>query len=195
MKTIKFLSVLLTFIFMLSSTVHSQTRKKKPTYPQWSINPIGGVSLPIGTFGDEFKTGPSFGLDVSYKVNKEVGFYVEGAYNIFASKLGGAAADGKYLEYTIGPRYYFTAKNLKSAIFLEAGLGGYSFTQDAYAVNDSTTTGELTDSKFGFNAGLGAILNLGRDVDFIVKVKYHTILTPDGSKSYISPMLGIDIRL
>ncbi|MEO8209440.1 MAG: outer membrane beta-barrel protein [bacterium] len=194
MKSIKFLTAILAIIFMFNSTIFSQTKMKKPAYPQWSINPMGGISLPVGTFGDNFKTGPSFGLDVSYKINKEVGFYVEGAYNIFASKLGGAAADGKYLEYTIGPRYYFTAKNLKSAIFLELGLGGYSFTQDSYTL-DSVMVGEYTDNKFGINAGVGAVLNLGKDIDFIIKAKYHTILTSDGSTSYISPMIGIDIRL
>lgn len=195
MKAVKSLTVLITLICMLSTTVQSQTTTiKKSAYPKWSIAPIGGISLPVGTFGDNFKTGPSFGLDVSYQVNKEVGFYAEGAYNIFASKLGGSAADGKYLEYTVGPRYFFTAKNLKSAIFLEAGLGGYSFTQDAYTI-DTVTVGEYTDTKFGVNAGVGAILNLGRDVDFLFKVKYHTILTSDGSTSYISPVLGIDIHL
>lgn len=196
MKTIKFLTICLALLLMLDVSAQSQT-KIKSSYPVFSISPVGGVAFPIGTFGDNFKTGPSFGLDLSYRVNKEVGFYAKGGYNIFSTKVTDVP-DGKYLEYTVGPRYFFTAKNLKSSIFVEIGLGGYSFMQDAYTMTSSgisTTIPEVSDTKFGVNGGLGATLNLGKTVDLIVKFKYHNIFTEGGSTSYISPLLGIDIRL
>ena len=196
MKTIKFFTICLALLLMLNVSAQSQTKKKSP-YPAFSISPVGGVSFPIGTFGDNFKTGPSFGLDLSYRVNKEVGFYAKGGYNIFPNKVTDVP-DGKYLEYTAGPRYFFTAKNLKSAIFVEVGLGGYSFTQDAYTITSSgasTNVPKVSDTKFGVNGGIGATLNLGKTVDLIVKFKYHNIFTEGGSSSYVSPILGIDIRL
>lgn len=193
MKPVKFLSLLIALIFMLSVTVQSQTKTKKPAYPQWSISPVGGIAFPVGKFGESFKSGPTFGLDISYKANKEVGFYTKFGYYIFTTKTEGAT-DGKYIEYTAGPRYFFMAKNLKSAFFLEVGLGGYSFMQDAYTI-DTVTTAENSYTKFGINAGMGALLNLGKTVDLILKVKYHNILTSDGSQSFVVPVLGIDIRL
>ena len=197
MRPIKFLSVVLALIFALSTVVQSQTVKKKIVYSYWSISPVAGVAFPIGGFGENFKTGPTFGLDLSYKVNREVGIYAKGGYYIFPSKIDGVS-DGKYLEYTAGPRYYFMAKNLKSAFFLEVGLGGYSFMQDAYTITVNgveNAVPENSTTNFGVNAGMGATLNLGKSVDLIMKLKYHNVLTSDGSNSFIAPLLGIDIRL
>lgn len=197
MKTIKFLITVFALMFALSTTADSQTIKKQATTSYWSISPIAGVAFPIGTFSDNFKSGLTFGVDVSYKVNKEVGIYTKVGYYIFPSKLAGVS-DGKFLEYTAGPRYYFMSKSLKSAFFLEVGLGGYSYMQDAYNLtvnNVVTSVPENSKTNFGVNAGMGANLNLGKSVDLIIKVKYHDIFTTDGSTSFVAPLLGIDIRL
>ncbi|MBK9334898.1 MAG: outer membrane beta-barrel protein [Ignavibacteria bacterium] len=197
MKTQKLtlLSVLVLMILISTGNVNSQTiyTTKKTTFPQWSVSGLGGVSFPVGNFGEKYKSGPTFGIDLSYKVNREVGFFGKFGYSIFPNKIIGGAPDGKYLEYTVGPRYYFTSKNLKSSLFLEAGVGGYSFMQPAYTVNE-VAVAEYQTTNFGLNAGIGGVLNLGRDVDMLFKAKYHNILTPDGSSSFIEPVLGIDIR-
>ena len=194
-KKLTILAVLVSMILISTGTVNSQTRyaTKKTAYPHFSVSGLGGVSFPIGNFGEKYKTGPTFGIDLSYKVNKEVGFYGKFGYSIFPNKILGGAPDAKYMEYTVGPRYYFTSKNLKSSLFLEAGLGGYSFTQPSYTVN-SAEAAEYQTTNFGLNAGIGGVLNLGRDVDLLFKAKYHNILTPDGSTSFIEPLLGVDIR-
>jgi hypothetical protein len=67
------------------------------------------------------------------------------------------------------------------------------YKQDGYILNDVAVP-ETENTKFGFNAGLGAILNLGRDVDLLFKTKYNTIFTADGSSSFVTPDLGIDVR-
>lgn len=192
LKRIFLSAVVITF---LSVQAYSQPKYtyKKSVYPQMSLSGLGGVSFPVGQFGENFKSGPTFGLDLSYKVNKEVGFYGKVGYSIFPDKVNGSAPDGKYIEYTAGPRYYFTSRNLKSSIFLEAGLGGYSFMQDAYTLS-GVDYAKYTTTNFGMNAGIGGILNLGRDVDMLFKAKYHNILTTDGSTSFVEPVLGIDIR-
>ncbi|MBK7446583.1 MAG: outer membrane beta-barrel protein [Ignavibacteria bacterium] len=196
MKTVKTLFATLVLFLVMGVSAQSQTKMKSP-YPVFSISPVGGVAFPIGTFGDNFKTGPSFGLDLSYRVNKEVGFYAKFGYNIFSNKVTDLPK-ANYMEYTAGPRYFFTAKNLKSSIFVEAGVGGYTLTQDAYTLTSSgvsTTIPEVSSTDFGINAGIGATLNLGKTVDLIIKLKYHNVLTEGGSTSFISPLVGIDIRL
>lgn len=196
MKTLKVILLVVMVSFIIFSTENAnsqQTYKKKSSYPVWSISGLGGVAFPVGNFGENFKSGPTFGLDLSYKVNKEVGFYGKFGYSTFPDKTIGAAPDGKYLEYTAGPRYYFTSRNLKSSIFLEAGIGGYTFMQDAYVLN-GVDVAKYETTNFGMNGGIGGILNLGRDVDMLFKAKYHNILTTDGSTSFIEPVLGIDIR-
>ncbi|MEO8666147.1 MAG: outer membrane beta-barrel protein [Ignavibacteria bacterium] len=187
MKTIKFMLVVAFACIAFSTNSQAQMKKKSP-YPNFSLSPVGGIAFPIGNFGDNFKSGPSFGLDISYRVNKEVGFYAKFGYNIFASKTVGLS-DAKLIEATAGPRYFFTSRNLKSSIFLEAGLGAYNLKVDA-----SPTTLETSETKFGVNAGIGAVLNLSKPIDLVFKVKYHNILTEGGSSSYIAPMLGLDFR-
>lgn len=194
-KKLTLLAMIVFAILISTGNVNSQTiyKTKKTAYPQFSVSGLGGVSFPVGKFGENYKPGPTVGLDLSYKVNKEVGFFGKFGYSIFPSKIAGGVPDGKYLEYTVGPRYYFTSKNLKSSLFVEAGLGGYSFSQPAYSVNEVQVP-EYQTTNFGLNAGLGGVLNLGRDVDLLFKAKYHNILTPDGSTSFIEPVLGIDVR-
>lgn len=197
MKIVKFITLSLALILMFGTTVQSQTKKKKSPYPQWSISPIGGLAFPIGEFGNNFKSGGNFGINVGDKVNKEVGFYGELGYFFFPNQTSGIP-DGKMFEFTAGPRYYFTSKNLKSSIFLEAGLGGYNFTQSGYntmIAGVDTQIPEVNKTDFGVNAGIGAVLNLGRDVDMIFKLKYHNVLNSDGSRSFVAPLLGIDVRL
>lgn len=189
-------SILLILLMMILTTAgYSQNKyssTKKSTYPQWSASPIGGVTIPVGTFGDNFKPGANVGVDISYKVNREVGFYGKAGYYFLTNKTQGLG-DGKMMEYTVGPRYFFTAKNLKSSIFLEAGLGAYTIQQNSYTVNE-TVVPEVTNTNFGYNAGLGAILNLGKDVDMMFNVKYNSVLTDNGSTSFITPVLGVDFR-
>jgi hypothetical protein len=193
MKALKRL-LLVALVILFSSMVYSQPtyKVKKSAYPQWSLSPIAGVSFPVGALGNSYKSGANLGLDLSYKVNKEVGFYGEFGYNFLRNNTEGIP-DAKYLAYTVGPRYFFTSKNLKSSIFLEAGIGAYTFSQEAYTVGELTSPGS-TDTKFGVNAGIGAILNLGRDVDLLFKTKYNTVLNTDGSSSFITPVLGVDVR-
>lgn len=181
-------------MILFSGNIYSQPKyqSKKSPYPQVTLSGIGGISFPVGNFGENFNSGPTFGLELSYKANREVGFYGDLGYSSYPSKTDNAAPDGKYIQYTAGPRYYFTSPNLKSSIFLEAGIGGYSFMQNAYESNGAEIA-EYSTTNFGINGGIGGNLNLGRDIDMIFKAKYHNILTSGGSQSFIEPVLGITV--
>lgn len=193
MKTLKRSFYLVALLVFLSSLAYSQQKYSTSKSKQWSLTPEGGVSFPVGSLSENYKAGGNFGLDLNYQANKEVGFYGKVGYYIMSSKTPGVT-DGKYLEYTAGPRYTFRNKKLKSSIFLEAGLGAYTFQQNSYSYN-GVDFPENSTTDFGVNAGLGAVLNLGRDVDLLFKAKYHSIFINDGSSSFITPVLGIDVRL
>ncbi|HMQ68793.1 MAG TPA: outer membrane beta-barrel protein [Ignavibacteria bacterium] len=193
MKTLKLKTILLVVLMFTGTSGFSQTNyTKKSAYPNWSVSPVGGIVFPTGNMSENFKSGGNVGVDISYRVNKEVGFYGQGGYYFLGSKTAGVP-DGKYLEYTAGPRYYFTAPNLKSSVYLEAGIGAYTFVQDAYVQNE-VEIAEVNETRFGYNAGLGAVLNLGTNVDMLFKVKYNTIQTTGGSSSFIAPVIGMDVR-
>lgn len=189
-----FAVIITCLLFTSISEAQTKVTRKKSPYPQFSLSPVGGVAFPIGDFGGFYKAGPHFGMDISYRVNREVGFYAKVGYNIFANKEGSVPlvtlSDTKILEATVGPRYFFTARNLRSALFLEAGAGAYSIKQQP----TSGLLPEVSLTKFGVNAGIGAILNLSRPIDLLFKVKFHNILTEGGSTSFIAPQLGLDFR-
>ena len=196
METLKksiLIMVLLTFFSAFAYSQNYQRSYKSNEYPQWYMTGMGGISFPIGNFGENYKSGPTFGVELNMKVNKEVGFFGKVGYSIYPNKTSSSAPDGKYIEYTVGPRYSFNAKNLKSSLFLEAGVGGYSFIQDSYSLNGAEVA-EYTSTDFGMNAGFGGILNLGTNVDLLFKAKYHNILTDNGSTSFIEPVLGLDVN-
>ena len=176
------------------SGYESQTAKFKPYV---SITPIGGAIIPLAKLKDSFNPGGEFGLDVAYRINREVAFYGKFGYYFLSSSITGAPV-GNYIEATVGPRYYFTKPNIKSAFFLEGGAGAYIFSQDSYN-NPQDTTGtiisEISDTKAGVNAGAGAILQISDNIDFLVKSKYHLIFTEGGSTSFIGINAGIEFKI
>jgi hypothetical protein len=202
MKTI-ILSIALLFF---ASGIYSQQTPNTPTkdgskrkqYPHFSITPNGGAIFPLPkVLSSSFKPGGMFGLDLSYRLNKEVALYINGSYAFMSSKTTGAPI-GSYIIGSLGPRYYFTHKNLKSALFLEAGVGVYNFRQNSYSVQDTSgttlTIDQISDSKAGLSGGIGGSLALSKEIDILVKTDYHVVFTPNGSSSFMSVMGGLEFR-
>ena len=213
----KFISVSLTifcslFIINISSALSQELKlnsinpnkesgieiSKRKSYGYWEIAPMGGVIFPVGKFSENFDISGRAGLDIGYKINKEVGIYGNVTYNFLSSKIQ-EGPTASYLSYTIGPRYYFTNPKLKSAIFLEAGLGGFTFTQDAYSTTVqgiTTSFPEEGETRFGVNAGIGGDIYVSDVVSLILKAKYNIILSGgDQARSFISADAGVGFRL
>ena len=200
MKTIMIL-VLAAFLTSGIYTQQTPTQKdgsKRKMYPHFSISPNGGAIFPLPkVLSSSFKPGGMFGLDLSYRTNKEVAIFLNGSYAFMSSKTSGAPV-GSYLIVDIGPRYYFTAKNLKSALFLEASVGAYNFRQSSFSIQDTsgttTTIDQISNTKAGISGGIGGSLAVSKDIDILIKTDYHVVFTPNGSSSFISGMGGLEFR-
>ena len=200
MKTLRTLIAIL-LIIGLSEITQAQTKmtsyKKKQTVPEVTIAPFGGIIMPLGVLADNFKPGGSVGLDVGYRVNKEMGFFGKFGYHFMNSKLTGAPV-GNYIEFSAGPRYYFTKPELKSTLFVEGGFGGYSYNQDSFVNPDDTlgsVVNEINDLRTGLNAGLGANLAVSELIDIMVRGKYNVVFTPSGSNSFITIGAGLGFKI
>lgn len=200
MKSYKSLIVIILTILTigLSNILNAQTTTRiKKIYPIVTISPFGGAILPIGILADNFKPGGNVGLDVGYRINKEVGLYAKFGYYFMNSKITGAPV-GNYLEFTGGPRYFFTKPNLKSSLFVETGVGGYNFNQKSF-VNPADTIGavvnQINDLRPGVNAGIGANLAISNAIDILLKTKYNLIFTPNGSNSFITAVAGLEFKI
>ncbi|MEO7358562.1 MAG: outer membrane beta-barrel protein [Ignavibacteria bacterium] len=183
-------------IFAFSNVSNAQkikkTTKLKQTY--FTISPTAGLIFPVGNFANLFKSGYSLGLDLGYRVNKEVGFYGKFGYSGMNSKTDGIAS-GRYLEFSAGPRYYMTNPKLSSTLFLEGGVGAYMFGQDAYTNAAGETVLKLSDTKVGVNAGIGANLALSNSIDILLKTKYHNVFADGGSHSFITAIGGFEFKI
>lgn len=199
LKNFRIFLIIFAIVLGFNNISISQVKKTtiKKSFPRITVSPFGGVILPIGILSDNFKPGGNVGLDLGYRVNKEVGFYAKFGYYFMNSKITGAPV-GNYMEFSGGPRYYFTKPNLKSSLFMEAGVGGYNFNQNSY-VNPNDTIGsvisQINDLRSGINAGVGANLALTDVVGIMIKSKYHVIFTPNGSNSFITVGAGIDFGI
>ena len=172
---------------------------KKNSYGYWELTPSGGLIFPVGSFSENFEISANTGADITYRVNREVGIYGNITYNMLSSKTTDGPS-ASYLSYTVGPRYYFTNPKLKSTLFMEAGVGGYTFTQNAYQQTvEGVTTNfpEQGDTRVGFNAGVGGDVFLNDNLSIMLKAKYHTILgsgDDNTTRSYIGTDAGLNIR-
>ena len=182
-----------------SNNFSKEEISKKSSYGYWELTPSGGLIFPVGDFSNNFEISANTGADITYRVNREVGIYGNITYNMLSSKTTDGPS-ASYLSYTVGPRYYFTNPKLKSTLFMEAGVGGYTFTQDAYqqTVEGITTNfPEQGDTRVGFNAGVGGDVFLNDNLSIMLKAKYHTILgsgDDNTTRSYIGTDAGLNIR-
>jgi hypothetical protein len=203
MKTITTILLALVFVFgdvcaqEKPTATTTKTKNVKKMFPHVSIAPVAGAIFPLTRqLREEFKPGALFGLDIGYRLNREVALYGKFSYIFMSSKITGAPI-GSYLEFSAGPRYYFTHPKLKSAIFFEAGVGAYNFTQKSF-VSPNDTNGavipEIKSTKAGINGGIGASLSLSNAIDILAQAKYHNIFTPTGSQGFMTVNGGLEFR-
>src|SRR5688572_24251894 len=206
MKTLKLVALLIAFIFTVNeasaqqtpnaSNTTTKTKTIKKQFPHVSIAPFGGAIFTVTRdMREEFKPGGEVGLDLGYRVNKEVALYGKFSYMFMSSKTSGAPV-GSYLEFSAGPRYYFTHPKLKSAVFFEAGVGAYNFRQNSFSVgeNGETIIPQISNTKAGINGGIGASIQLSEAIDIMAKAKYHNVFTPNGSQGFMTVGGGLEFR-
>jgi hypothetical protein len=200
----------LTYIFIVSllaaSISYSQVNKptsttsttvKKETFPIFSIAPTGGAIFPLSRdFRNDFKPGGLAGLDVGLKINKEVALYGKFSYMFMSSKKTGAPI-GQYMEFSAGPRYYFTHPKLKSQVYFEGGAGAYLFRQNSYInpEDETQTVDQVSNTNAGINGGIGASLFLSKAVSILAKAKYHNVFTRTGSVGFMTVNAGLEFTI
>jgi hypothetical protein len=204
MKTFKLFTLFAALVFTVTSVTAQvsnksvgQVKVKKQTYPQFSIAPSGGAIFPLSRdFRNEFKPGGLAGLDLGLKLNKEVALYGKFTYMFMGSKKTGAPI-GQYLEFTAGPRYYFTHPKLKSQVYFDVGVGAYHFQQNAYVNPEDENAGEVSQirsTNAGINGGIGASLYLTDALDILAKAKYHNVFTRTGSVGFMTVSAGLEFN-
>jgi opacity protein-like surface antigen len=171
---------------------------KRYTRGEFNITLFGGFDVPAsknltqpgGNQSEGYKTGGRFGLDLGFRINKEVSVHGTFGYSILAPKTQ-TTLNSHIIDYTVGPRYHFVNRNLSSSIFADVGAGGYSLITDTPTNPPPGFTSSQTN--FGVNAGIGADLAISKAMDIVVATRYHTIFGSgsSGNTSFVGITAGL----
>jgi opacity protein-like surface antigen len=169
----------------------------------------GGASLPTGQTGDRLNAGWDVLLGGGYKFNKHLSVLLEYQYNRFSLTnlllQNANQPDGfsTYWSFTLDPRYTVHVKGPLSVY----GTGGYgvyhrriAFTDPSQAADycdpytgfcsgGAPVVAEFDNFKGGFNAGGGALYDLG-GLEFFTDVRYHRFIATHDN-NWISLSFGI----
>ncbi|MFC2092652.1 hypothetical protein ACFLSV_02015 [Bacteroidota bacterium] len=191
---------ILVLIIFISGTGYSQSK-----YPYWSVAATGGLTLPVGDFGDSYDACGNVGGDVIFHFNPNWSVIGNVTYNFLGEIYRGSVFSGSgyltllsnshYLEVTTGVRRYYVRETVKA--YGETEIGLYSYHVDGYTLTTSLGTAitpSITENDFGLNVGGGVEIPLSKAVDILGKLKYHAIFTSYTTKSYIGFYGGLNVN-
>jgi opacity protein-like surface antigen len=149
-----------------------------------SFGGFGGVSIPLGDYGDVTNTGWDAGLVFQYRpVGSPIGFQIDGNYMENKFDPSAALPGGK-------DRWFFGTGNVVFGFpvseetrirpYLIGGGGIYS----VKAKFDDGTSGNSV-TKFGLNVGAGFDLSFQSNVGVFVEARFHDVFTEGSNATFI----------
>jgi hypothetical protein len=150
----------------------------------------GGVSLPLGDFGDAAKTGfHGTGLVEFQPASLPVGIRLDGTYHRigFSDLQEDFAGPGNFqmITGTLNGVYTFqTAAESKFHPYIIAGAGVYNFKANFDDFDDDSET------KFGINGGAGFNMGMG-SASIFVEGRFHNVFTEGSSTTFVPITLGV----
>jgi opacity protein-like surface antigen len=186
---IRSFSVLSLIIFVVLLAGFSNAQSKM------AVGLQAGVAVPLGDFGDGYKTGFGGQGTFAYHLNPMFDVTASVGYLTWSGK----DADYKFSSVPVlaGVRYYFGKDNFNPYLAGELGIHFVTFDVPTIVIPGYGTIGGGSESKsyFGFGAGAGFLYKMGPNLDLDVNAKYNSISTEGSSSSYISIMAGVLIAL
>lgn len=157
----------------------------------------GGVSLPNGTTGDVFDDGYHGGIVLNYELPAlPLGIRVDGDYRKFDAKAVGAAS-GSAEIFDGNANLVIGLRIIAVKVYALGGPGLYNVKLKAESAGISASA---SDTQFGWNAGVGAALVLGK-VSIFAEGRYHEVTmdtpaagtpaVPDGKFKFVAVSGGI----
>ncbi|HLV25630.1 MAG TPA: outer membrane beta-barrel protein [Gemmatimonadales bacterium] len=166
----------------LATAVAGSTAEAQSTRPV-SIGVAGGIALPMGDFGDFFKSGYAVTGSVGFRP-ASVPFGIRGEVGYQSHDADGADATWSILSGTANAVFNFGSGASGVSPYFIAGVGMYRSTLDMSGF------GSDSETDFGFNGGVGMDFALSGFNTF-VEARYHHVLTEDEATTFIPITFGI----
>jgi hypothetical protein len=163
-----FLVLLLLFV---SYNIFSQSK-------EYSVTLNSGIFIPGSEYSKEFKIGTNIGIDFQ-DYSYPWSFFTELNCNITDIKVMSfdnikSTSSSYFIELTAGPRYFFNGKKMQP--FFDFGAGAYHIKESDYSYSVSGkyySVSPKSSTSVGLSTGIGAVINLSKEFDILIKAKYH----------------------
>jgi opacity protein-like surface antigen len=151
-----------------------------------SLGAFGGVSMPLGDYSGEVKTGWDGGAVIQFKPPASpVGFQVDGTY--MENKLDPTGGKDRWFFGTGNIVFGFpVASSTRLRPYLIGGGGIYGVKRK---FDDGTQSQSAT--KFGLNAGAGFDIDFQSNVSVFVEARFHNVFVEGSDRKFIPVNAGI----
>jgi outer membrane protein W len=158
----------------------------------WMIDARGGVGLPMGDFGNSFKSGMLIGVEASKMMSTNLAIGVDGNYmkNNGDEAIFGTGTDvsAKFMHYGVHGKYMLGSAGSKMMPYMVAGAGLYNSKLDNAGPSTSSTD-------FGLRAGLGMNLMMGPKWGLGFQADYNDVMTEGSSSQFVGISGGLHFML
>lgn len=187
--------------FILSALVMCMSSAAYAGLDASKISVGGGVgySIPTGNFHDTNKGSPSLAVSGEYKIAKRYALGLEMAYNydysMKDSQKTGSITDGKSKIWELAPFVRamkdFTLRGKNAMAYCLVGMGVYNLKSETDRSGDVSADSQ---SKFGWNAGAGLMVEVARQWSVGLDLRYHNVNTDTYNTSFITPTARASYR-
>jgi hypothetical protein len=152
----------------------------------------GGLTLPLGDFGDGFNTGWHGLAAVSFApATFPLGFQVDGMYQRFSVDDGGGVdvdAHSQFIQGTVNAIYKFkTSETSQIRPYLIGGVGLYNSKISGDDIPDDL---EESETDFGINGGAGFDFKFG-NVGAFIEGRFHNVFADPDNANFIPITVGV----
>jgi opacity protein-like surface antigen len=151
--------------------------------------PLAGVAFPFGDLGDVAGIGFAVGGTGDYMATPVVGIGADLVLNFFGGEeFGGADVTWRITQIGGHARYFFSPMATTNP-YVQGGLGIYN--AHVKVEVPGFGSGSDSESKFGFNAGGGVILNAGTSMKLNIAGTVHIVTTEGSSSTYLNGTVAL----
>ena len=170
----------------------------------WTIDARGGVALPMGDFGNDFKSGLLIGVEASHMMGPQFALGVDGNYvknnpsdenqAALDALLGpGTDAEAKLMHYGAHAKYMMSTKESKMTPYLVGGAGLYNVKVQVTPPGGPDISDSQT--KFGIRGGLGLNWMMSQNWGLGFQADYNDIFTSGSSSQFVGLSGGLHFNL
>ena len=160
---------------------------------QVGFNVGGGVTLPLGDFGDQADMGFHGLVGVTFQpATLPVGVRIDGMYHMFSASedfAGDLDIGSRVIAGTANAVYMFQTSEMSTFHpYLIGGLGLYN---SALTGDDVPDGFDESSTDFGINAGAGFNFAAGESINLFVEGRFHNVFTEESSTNVVPITVGL----